>query len=96
MRGWSAILSVIVSPAIAGVANAPDAYPPDVQKFTERVAMCTEATKDRLVLPHKYWACDRLAIDRARLVSRYRENPKLVEALDGHWHVEVRIKIPRP
>ena len=98
-RGRWAILAVMVFPSIATAESPPPVYPSDVQTFIERVAMCADASKNHLVLPHKYWNCRRLADDRARLAIRYRENPKLIQELSDHWVLEVRrvsVKIQSP
>jgi predicted small lipoprotein YifL len=98
-RSLWAIVALMVLPSIAGAETIAPLYPPDVQKFTERVAMCAEALKDHLVLPHEYWACDKLATDRAILTGRYRREPKLIDALNWHWVLEVRrvqVKIQSP
>lgn len=87
-------LFAVVVVGVAAAAAAPyPVYPPDVETFIERVARCTSTQKEHLVLPEKYWACDKLETDKKPLLVRYRDRPELIKALNGHWVIEVK-RIP--
>jgi hypothetical protein len=83
-------LAAAVTATSAHAETAPRPYPQDVQRFTERMAMCTTTMEEHIVLPEKYWACDKLDIDRATLISRYHDRPDLIAALNGRWKMEAR------
>jgi hypothetical protein len=85
------VLAMAVAELAAHAEIARRPYPREVQEFTERVAMCTTATEEHIVLPEKYWACDKLDVDRAELLSHYHDRPDLVAALNGHWKMEPRV-----
>lgn len=68
-------------------------YPKDVDTFIERVGLCEEASSQHLVLPEKFWACDKLAADRAALLARYHGQPEIITALNGQWH-QVVARVP--
>jgi hypothetical protein len=87
-RGRWVALAVMISSSVASAEPSllDYHYPPDIETFIARVAMCAQASKDHKVLPPKVWGCDRLVEDRTRLAARYHENLKLVQALSYHWH----------
>jgi hypothetical protein len=73
-------------------ASAEARIPRPIAAYLDRIWQCA-GTPPAYVSYRKHLACDRLSADKARLEVRYRNQPKALAELNGHW-VKVVKRIP--
>ena len=71
--------------ALALPATADAHIPPPIVAYLNRAWQCAGTPPAYVRYRKHHLACDRLAADKARLETRYRNQPKALAELNGHW-----------